>query len=444
MTDRMIGRWGLACCLAAGLAAVGRTADADKARPKEEPRTPAGKCVAAAGTLLRRPAAGRDWQAVRTGAVVHTRDTLLALPGIDAAVQAEKGAVRLTLKGAWPVDPEVPVVESAVVLHEARGCDLDLTLERGRVLLANTRTRGAAKVRVRFHDQAWELTLDEPGTTAAVELYGRSLRNPLALGADREGPSDPQTRVFLIVLKGDARLKLPSVQYGLEAPPGRALVSWGSGQGAGPPVRLDKPPAWSGNPPAATAEAKAARAAVGQLRQALEKSAPAAALKELLHGGEPAERALAVYGLGALGDVPALAAALEDPRHPDVRQAAVGALRHWLGEKGINALRLSRVLTAAKFTPGEARLVVQLLHSFSATRLARPEPYALLIDLLTNDRPAIRELAHWHLRRLVPAGNDIAYDAAGSPARREEAQKKWKKLIPDGQLPPRPKVKKPR
>ena len=48
----------------------------------------------------------------------------------------------------------------------------------------------------------------------------------------------------------------------------------------------------------------------------------------------------------------------------------------------------------------------------------------------------IRELARWYLYRWVSAGRSIPYNPA-DPASAEGAYKEWKKLIPDGQLPPR-------
>ena len=55
--------------------------------------------------------------------------------------------------------------------------------------------------------------------------------------------------------------------------------------------------------------------------------------------------------------------------------------------------------------------------------------------------PTIGALAQWHLNRLAPAGKDIPYNPAGTAEERDQAFKAWKKLIPDGQLPPKPKPK---
>jgi hypothetical protein len=61
--------------------------------------------------------------------------------------------------------------------------------------------------------------------------------------------------------------------------------------------------------------------------------------------------------------------------------------------------------------------------------------YETLIDYLLHDKLAIRQLAKWHLERLVPAGRDIAYDPAGSGEARHPAYDQWKKLVPNGKLP---------
>ena len=57
---------------------------------------------------------------------------------------------------------------------------------------------------------------------------------------------------------------------------------------------------------------------------------------------------------------------------------------------------------------------MQLLHS--PFDLDRPETYDALIAYLRHSRLPVRELARWHLYRLVPAGRKIVYDAAASEA----------------------------
>ena len=66
----------------------------------------------------------------------------------------------------------------------------------------------------------------------------------------------------------------------------------------------------------------------------------------------------------------------------------------------------------------------------------QPETYEVLIDYLIHEKPAIRNLAAWHLVRLVPQGKSIPYKPDGTSADAETTHAAWKKLVPGGQLPP--------
>src|SRR5262245_3560979 len=138
-----------------------------------EPRVAVGKCLTPPGTLLAREAPGEAWTVVGADDSVHSRDLLLALPGVRAEVQPGAGDVRLTLWGNLPELSDFPALESAVVLHDSRAFDLDFTLDRGRVVLANRKKKGPATVWVRLPTTAWSLTLSEPGDEVALELVGR-------------------------------------------------------------------------------------------------------------------------------------------------------------------------------------------------------------------------------------------------------------------------------
>ena len=59
----------------------------------------------------------------------------------------------------------------------------------------------------------------------------------------------------------------------------------------------------------------------------------------------------------------------------------------------------------------------------------------LLIEALQHPQLSIREMAHWHLVRMVPKGKEIPYDAAGTPESLKQAHDKWKELVPEGTVP---------
>jgi hypothetical protein len=428
--------------LSIGSGAGWGTADQAQAGNNEETRVKEGRCVSEAGTLLYRPKRKGSWQVAKPKEAVYTRDLLLALPGSRAQVETSNGAVHLSLAGNWPADENPSLLESAVRLHGSKRFDLDFTLDRGRVILKNRKKKDGAQVRVRFQDDRWDLTLDDPGTEVALELVRRWLFTPSVTGKAK--PADkPETSVVLIVLHGEAGIKVGTDEFSLRAPPGPALFSWGSRRGSSGPASLKELPAWANKEKTSRdPKIKAAQAALEKLRRKMERKSVAVALADALHGSTAAGRSLAVYCSGAVDDLSSVLDALDNKKHAEVRLAGLHALRHWSGRGEQNPARQHRALLKKRYSRGQAAIFAQLLFGFSAEQLARPETYAVLIEYLKHDRPAIREMAHWHLVMQVPDGRKIPFDAGGKPEDLKKAYAAWKKLIPDGELPGRRKPKK--
>jgi hypothetical protein len=150
---------------------------------------------------------------------------------------------------------------------------------------------------------------------------------------------------------------------------------------------------------------------------------------------EPA-RHIAVYGLGALDDLPQLIDALTTSKLPDVRDVTVIALRHWIGRGVGQDMKLYEALIKKGYSEKNATRVMQLLHSFGNVAKASPATYETLIEFLTHENAAVRQLASWHLVRLAPTAK-ITYDPLSSPEELKAAQAKWKEFIPAGKLPPK-------
>jgi hypothetical protein len=113
-------------------------------------------------------------------------------------------------------------------------------------------------------------------------------------------------------------------------------------------------------------------------------------------------------------------------------------LRNWLGRGPGQAEKLFAALTdEGKFSRNEAGTILFLLFGPDHKQLSLPAAYDVLIAMLGHDKIAIRELARWHLYRLVPSGKNIPYDAAAPAEARQQAQTRWRELIPMGQLPPK-------
>jgi hypothetical protein len=136
-----------------------------RAADKPERRAPAGTCVTETASLLRREAPGKPGQVVKEGEELSTGDLLLG--GASGALGTGDAAVRLIVVGDIDGRAPLPILETAFVLHETKGPDLDLTLERGRVRLINLKTEGPARVCLRVRKIDINLTLAEPGSVAS-------------------------------------------------------------------------------------------------------------------------------------------------------------------------------------------------------------------------------------------------------------------------------------
>jgi hypothetical protein len=430
--------------LAAGLAFVAAAlAAATEPVPRPaglEPRVAVGKCDSPDGTLLASPRPGQGYHAVPAGEPVYSRDLLLALPGMRAALTTP--AVRLELWGSLPELSGSPTLESAVLLHDSRAFDLDFTLARGRVVVSNRKERGPARVWVRLPGESWQLTLAGPGAAVALESYGRWPRG-VPFSRERRPGEGPTQVVELMVLKGQADLKTDDQQVSLSAPPGPAYYRWDSVGGAEGPKRRDRLPAWTGRvgepPPAELARAELAPAVAARLKErgadAVLRDVLAESAREKDKGRAALQRSFAVLGLGAVDEVGRVAEALADPDHAAVRDTAVLALRHWIGVGPGRDQRLYQLLVErGGYRPAQAEAVLHLLHSPFAADL--PETYETLIAYLQHGKLAVRALAWWHLTRLAGPG-DVRYDPAGPPADRARACAALRKLLADGKLPPK-------
>jgi hypothetical protein len=413
-----------------------------------EPRVSAGTSLSPTGTLLASERDGQGWTVVAAQESVSSRDLLLALPGIQAVVEPRPKSVALTLWGNLPELSPLPVLESVVVLHDSRAFDLDFTLVKGRVRIANRKGNGAAQVWVRLPGEAWQITLADPTAEVALEMYGRW---PRGVPFQREPrPQDRPTQIVVLhVLKGQVDLKTDPQRMSLTAPPGPAYFAWDSVGGATEgPQRRDQLPPWV-DPKAASAGAQTAAEVVKDYQARLKDKSPEAALLDVLTAADKENdkerarisREFAVLGLAALDDLVHVADALADPQRAPVRAVAVIALRHWIGAAAGRDAQLFNVLVnRLDYRPAQAETVMQLLHSPFVEDQA--ETYATLIAYLRHEKLAIRELAWWHLSRLVPPDLAVPYNPAGTPAERDQSTTAWKKLLADGQLPPKPKEKK--
>jgi hypothetical protein len=403
---------------------------------------PVGRYLAEQGSepsvLLARRGPAYPWAALRPNTPVLTAQTLLSLPGYRSEIVLDKG-VQLTLWGNVPQFCAVPplLLESVVMLHEPRdGADLDLTLEWGRIKLANRKDKGPAHVRLHFQREVWDLTLPSSDSEACAELWatlpvpaagGRRQEMPLVCGLFTKG---------VVTLRRDGR---GAQQLDLRD---TMRVAWISVAGA--PLfteKMEKLPGWWTERPDPRRDEVAdimlsLNDWVGPLngREHMADMIQAAVGKS----DAPGFREQGMFFLEALDEAPYLVNLLEDPRHERVRRAAIHALRSWLTHSRGRANELPRLLQTKLASREKADLIFELLHPLSEEDRKRPETYQKLITLLNDNDLAVRELAFWHLEELAPVeATQHPYNPAAGDEQRREAVADWQKLLPPGSLPQR-------
>jgi hypothetical protein len=431
MSNRSLLGWGFLAFLLWPLA-VSQAAD------QPQPRVPVARYLGESGGMLRKTAPNWPWQPVRTGSELYSGDLLVG--GFEASLASLNGDVGLAVRGDMSDHSPFPVMETALVLHQAKDVDLDFTLERGRITVTNQKKTGSAKVRIHIRDRAAEFTLQEPGASFALEIYGR-WPTGVPFKMDAKPEYGPPLALVMLVLQGEVAVKGPKREGTLKAPPGPAMFMTDSLDDPSPePLFIDKLPAWAaGGPP--SEKFKKMQEILGKFRKAVMTQPVDEVLREFVKSDDPFQRKAGIVFMGALDDLEGLGEALMNAKHLDVWDAAVLALRHWIGRKpGQDQLLYKGLMEKRGFKPVQAEAILSLLHSFSEEDLNTPETYETLINYLENEKLGVRGLAYWHLIRLVPDGQKFGYDPLAPKEKRDAAVKEWRRLIPAGKLPPKPKL----
>lgn len=429
-------------------------ADTPKGAPSEEVKE-VGSYVALdrwVSVLLQRQGEAYPWVVLRPEGRVSTACTLVSLPGYRSLIALD-GGPHLTLWGNLPeFSASPPVLESVVMLHNpSPGIDLDFTLDRGRVLIANRKTTaGPIHVRLRFLREAWELELPDDKSEAGVELW------TLPRGAPSGSPSQQPAACLGLFTKGRVLVKTPHQSFDLGD---RSRLSWVS-QNPTALYRAGLPelPAWWAKPPERqTPEVqKALRSLLDWSDKLGVRAADPARRKEPANGGTPVvttiktqveevkdadNQDVGIFFLAALDEMEPLLGFLKDRQNANVRGVTLFALQSWLSRGGQHASELTHILERRGDSKDKAERIVRLLHFFPSEALDQKQTYGDLIGFLDDDNLLVRDLAFWHLDQLGVGGRlpeearKIAYDPTWEPEKRRPAIEQWKKLLDQGKVP---------
>jgi hypothetical protein len=395
------------------------------------------RCTAVNGVLLT-PTDKGQWTSVAANGDVPSDKLLVALFGADFS-SSDGGVTARVVADVGQRGP-FAVLEAALRFHPTKA-DLDVSLERGIMVLTNAKESGPARIRLRHLAETFDIELAAPKARVGIEVYGRHVSGPAKLDNPKE--DTPVTNIVIFALQGEVVVTAEKESTRLKAPPGPALYLWDNSTRSADIIRFETLP--DSAKPMNDKERKAFEA-IGAFAKswAAQKGDLAKTLEQAASAQDTLERKAAVVALGAVDDLPGLLKALSNKDHADTRDMAVLALRHWLGREPGQSVRLYEHLTkSASLTPIQAKNMLHLLHGIEQERRRQPATYDLLITALDHGKIAARHLAHWHLVRLAPDGKSIAYDAAAPEADRRAAIAEWRRLIPEGQVPPLPKKKMP-
>ncbi len=399
-------------------------------KPAPEKRVAVATCATGTASLLRREGPDKPWQLVKDDEQIFSGDEILG--GVAGAVDSLDGAVRLIVVGDVDGRAPLPILETAFVLHQPKDADLDVTLERGRIRLVNLKKAGAARIKLRVHDVEGVVTLEEPGATLSTEIYGRWPRGVPFRMQPKPG-EEPAISFTFLAIKGNIDLKGPRREIKLKAPPGLAMLDGDTlADQEAAAGYLQELPVWAPehlSDMGSTELGKKKLERMAQFRTLATDKGLDAALDQFLASDNPLERRYAVLLLVAMDNMQRLGEVLRQTTHQDVWDTAIIALRNWIGRGPGQDQKLYKRLTEnAGYAPREAEAVLELLHSFSSEELSHPETYQMLISYLGSERPTLRQLAYWHLYRLMPAGRSIGYDPMAPKEKRDAAIKEWRKL----------------
>ena len=379
--------------------------------------------------LLARKAESAKWELVKADdARLSSTDTLMALPGFRPAVKLDNG-LEVQLWGNVPEILNLPILEARVTFYQPTdGYDADFSLHAGRVYIKAPAAKQAVKIRVRFLDEIWNITLADATAAIALDRLGEPAKGPIFEPLILESP---RALVYLGVLAGEATVQVglsnsgplaAGTKYKWDSKGGRAAIA--PENDADEAALADR---WSQRTP----NTPAAKDMEGAIAEWVKRAAAARgglqadAEKALLDPKEaPTHRALAAWILQATDDIPGLLDGLELGSSP-VRDAIVRAARHWCAQAPDREKAFAVLLAEKKTFPDDRQrdLVQALMRSRADSARNTAEQ---LFTLLKHERLAIRELARFQLAQLDPiSAEEAGYEAAADPSRRADQIAKW-------------------
>ena len=289
---------------------------------------------------------------------------LFSPPGQRGVLAIKEGDLLLTLVGNLPEISPSPVLEAAVKLTSGKESDVAVTLEQGILLIEAGKDSAGGKAQVAFRDKHIRVELQK-GSAVAFEL---SSYLPQGTRYSKKAMAEPIGELLFFVLRGRVNVAMDA---DTEVVTGPLLYGWSTRAGWQEPVALR-------------------RYRSGRTRSRLtrrrwpccrRRRGFAAVRRRMTRPGlwrskskDVAERVVGLYHAAALDRTDAILNVLDSDAELKVRQAAVTALRVYVGEGDKHAEKLHQTLIENKFKAGQAGIFLHLLLGFNAEDRNRRRP----------------------------------------------------------------------
>jgi len=374
---------------------------------------PEVRYLSARGVLLGRAGAGGDWMMLPRRGQVGSGQRLATPAPFVSDLKIGTLPLRVSMQG-----------NSIVTLSGAADAVCAVAIDRGRVVFHSgppaAEADGPLVLRLVIGTQGWRLELTEPDTLCGVEVrprYPKSFEQDfggdwylgsltVASGAVRLVPDKtPQQAGMAVSLVQGDWLSLSTADLGLEGPkPLQVLPGW--------------------LVPASQVSSAAQRTMSTRFEREFDLLQPirlsvVAAVKSPLSGISE----LAVDCLALTGQLEPMVQALAESEFAVTRQAAFHGLRLWL-VRAAGRGKLLKVELGRWFEQSEVETVYRLLWGFDKSDGAGAETSGQLVDWLSSDHVAVREMAFYHVSRI--AGRKYEYRPDSAAGRRNAAVARWR------------------
>ncbi len=368
------------------------------------------------GILLQQIPGAADWMVLPRRALVYPDETLACPPPFDARLKVGSGDLQILMQSGARV-------RSLGTTTVAR-CGLDVDQGRVVIHLPGEPQGEQTVIALQIRDQLWRLEPLEAGTVFAIEV------TPVTPTAEDDRRGATECGGGLFVVRGSATVSRDGGDVTHHLQPGSEWLAWSFGPTApSQPEPMLAVPGWS-DPQGVTLSAVQRRYATLYEKEFAPDQPVADSIAPVVKDRQPRIAELATQTMAVTDNVSALVVGLGS-EHEEARLAAIVGLREWLPRSEENGQVLLNALAGIYRQP-DAEILQRLLWGFSDQDARNEFTSQELVEWLSHQELAVRELAIFHLYRLTDRRYDY-YPNAAAP-QREAAANRWRDFLKQGKM----------